>query len=761
MIWFRVVTDAATQLDGAAGASEHPRPAGVARWPGLGQRLSRLLGLVLIAALLPLHRFWSADLMLVALVLTVPGLVLTDLFGLPAESIRRFPLYVVPASLLVLIVSGALTDLVGPHLGVNRPLSGQATAIVTLALSFALWLGGIRTRVRAAPRLSDLIRPDILATLLLPALAAAGALLLNNGDGTVVAEVTAFAIPAAVGLLLLRAERLTHTQISAVIFSCALAMSWSFTLRSQGIIGFDISTELEIAKQTHHLGIWHVTHHNDPYGAMLSLTVLPSVLEALTGLSPLLCFKVLYPVFASLLPVAIYLLAAAHVRRRYACAAAMLLLVQDYFFEQLTELARQEVGLLFFAALIAAILDRDLRRGQAYLLTLAMGAGLVVSHYSSDYVAIILMMAAFASALCVDAVRRRLSDFTRKTLVALLVVAAGAAVWYGPVTHSAQNLSSFTTSLQHDGLGLFPSNGGLLHSFLNGTVQTGVTPTRYEHLAVRNYRPRAAYVHPLRQAFEPRFHLRALVSQPVHIRSATATSTLTVFGALFGELMLLGAGIGTVLLVIRRRRETSNLALMGIGTFVMLFFFRFSTTLASAYNQTRVTIQALVVVAVPAALLAQSLDRGWITRLRLRRLVGLAIPLMLAYQNSATTVLTGGVGRLNISQSGPDYNSFYTTPAELAAATWAYGKSHNALLYADRYAQLRLSTAVGADALSQVTPETLDRHAWVYGSSTNVVLGEALGVVASYSAAYQWPNRFLDRYFDTMFSDGESRVYHR
>ncbi len=101
------------------------------------------------------------------------------------------------------------------------------------------------------------------------------------------------------------------------------------------------------------------------------------------------------------------------------------------------------------------------------------------------------------------------------------------------------------------------------------------------------------------------------------------------------------------------------------------------------------------------------------------------------------------------------------TPAELAGADWAAGQSHHKLLYADRYGQLRLYATTGTVALTDVTPETIDRHAWVYGTRTNVVLGRARGQIADFASIYRWPAAFLNRNFNTVYTNGDSTVYHR
>jgi hypothetical protein len=137
------------------------------------------------------------------------------------------------------------------------------------------------------------------------------------------------------------------------------------------------------------------------------------------------------------------------------------------------------------------------------------------------------------------------------------------------------------------------------------------------------------------------------------------------------------------------------------------------------------------------------------------------MPFMFAYGNDTLLLITGGNKLLNLDQAGTDFETFYQYPGEMTAARWVSAESGGKLIYTDRYGQLRLSATSGVAALQQLAPRTLDAHAWVYGTRTNVVLGRARGVVDNYTATYEWPNAFLNAYFDTVFTDGVSKVYHR
>src|ERR1700742_3860002 len=96
-----------------------PRHAGSAPRTGVEGHIAAL---VLIAVLVPLHRWWPAQVLLVPLLLIAPGVILLRALRVPGRIVRSFPVYLPCASLAVLIGSGLAVDLVGPLAGVAEPL---------------------------------------------------------------------------------------------------------------------------------------------------------------------------------------------------------------------------------------------------------------------------------------------------------------------------------------------------------------------------------------------------------------------------------------------------------------------------------------------------------------------------------------------------------------------------------------------------------------------------------------------------------------
>lgn len=723
-------------------------------------RLLPLAGLALMAVLRPLDGVWLIAAVLAGFYLVLPGLLLLRAVGAESSSVRRFPLYVPAASILVLYAGGLLADLLGPLIGLARPLHGDATALTGLVVCVGLWLTGLRHPSSVRLPWSRLLRlSNVPLVLPLPCLAAAGALLLNNTGDSALAAVTAVLLPIVLFACVLRGERLSRTSTALIIFSLALAAEWAFSLRSHEIFGYDISTEVGLAQRVHSAGIWHLKNVGNAYGAMLSLTVLPSTLLSATGISPLILMKVVYPIITALLPVAIFLICGWFARRRAAIMAAGLLLVQYYFFQQLAEVARQEIGLLFFAAIVALLLDFA---GDGRRLTMMglFAAGLVLSHYSSTYFGIIFLGLSLLLWLFLTPWRARRTGVTWLLVTGLVVLGGGAGVYYGPITRSASNISSFVHGIEKGGLKLFPaSKGGLIKAYVSENIGYEVSGAQFERLARATEAPRARYVHPLRQAFERRYTLRSAGVPETPVRLGAVARLLNAFAPAFGELMLLGVGVGALVALFGGDRRRRVGGVFGVSMIVVLLVFRFSATFAAQYNQTRALLQALIVLAIPAAIL---FDRalGWLPR-AVTVSVALALGLMFALQDGATWLAVGGGYPVNLANRGEAYERFYETPAELAGAQWTTDASRRHLVFSDEYGALRFQASSGLFPLQPLTPVTIDGRGWIYGTRTNVRLGRARGSIESRSATYVFPADFLNAYYDTVFNDGDTKVWHR
>ena len=129
----------------------------------------------------------------------------------------------------------------------------------------------------------------------------------------------------------------------------------------------------------------------------------------------------------------------------------------------------------------------------------------------------------------------------------------------------------------------------------------------------------------------------------------------------------------------------------------------------------------------------------------------------------AGAVLGGGTSA-NLANSGAAFEYFEITAPELASAQWVgHAVKPGQVVYADEYGQLPLVAATGIQngLLLDLTPLTLNDHAWVYASRTNVTDGRAFALYNNQFASYVFPANFLIENYDLVYTNGSTEVFHR
>ncbi|MEO3784330.1 hypothetical protein ABGB12_13425 [Actinocorallia sp. B10E7] len=746
---------------------------------GARRSLYRYAGLLVAIDVLVVARdLWAAQILLVPLLLTVPGLLLLRALRIPASAIAAFPLYVPAASLMTLMGSGLAVNLVGPLVGVDAPLRAVPLLIGLQLCLGALLLAGARAPDDTLLDWSGLPSPRWTALLaLVPLVAAMGALRLNTGHDSVLAIVSIVLCLLILTVSTTSADRLTPAQLSVMLFVVALAMMWSFSLRSDLVYGFDIATEYGMSHRTVQAGYWKADNSTDAYGAMLSITLLPAQLHALTGMADVVVLKLVFPAVFAMFPIGVFRLAHRFLPQRWAFLAAAYTLVQGGVFQQLPALARQEIALLMFLALINVVFDDRVSGRQRALLIAVLTPGMIVSHYSTAYLAVAIFGGGVVLQLAVSAVRRRRA----LNLAVLAVFAAGlgsGALWYGLVTQSASNLSTFSSSLSTSGLRLLPNTdgkGNLISGYLKGTETSGIKVKEYSARLEEQYAERT-YVVPFEDAGDREYALydKPMAKPPVLVpmlRGILNTGELYVqqFGNLLG---LLGA-----LILVSKRNSPGAIRVIGllsVPALTLLALFRLSGTFAASYNQGRAQLQAMILLAVPMFWLlhrlpgrlerfARSRDDQFLDRLIRTTAAGALLTIFLNTTGFVGTFFGGGTST-NLTSSGEDHDRFYIQGPELAGAEWMGSRvALKELVYADRYGALRLyaMTQIKDRLITDITPRTLHRTGWIYAGRSNTVDERTRSLVDNRLAVFNFPTAFVQSHYNLVYSNGYSGVYRR
>ena len=653
-----------------------PRHAAV---PARRRLRAHLAALALIALLVPLNRWWPVQLLLVPLLLIAPGVLLLRALRIPGRVVSSFPAYIPCASIVVLFGSGLTVDMVGPLVGLAAPLRAGPLLVGLEVSCLALLAASVNAPPDVEIPCRSLSRPiGLVWPIVLPLAAAAGALRLNSGHGNGVAVIAVCAFVALLVTTAVLSSRFGETLLTAVLYFAALAMIWSDSLRGDPLYGFDIATEYQRLQQTILTGIWHTAHPNDAYGAMLSVTVMPTELHALSGIPGLLVFKVVYPVIYALFPVAIFGLTSRILSRRWAFVAAAFTIGQ-YAFPEMAGFARQEIALVFFAALVAAMLETRIKRRSQWALVALLGLAMVVSHYSTTYVAFTVIGLTLPLQWAVSWFRE-VPRVTGAVVVGFIAVFAGAIIWYVPITQSDSHVVDVVQTVDTQGLNLLPNRapgGSLLSAYLQGNTRTPTQAGQYQQEVYTYYKVNKPYITPLPDAHRPQYALRnSTVPEPA-VKWHLGYDTLTLGLLIFEQLANILAVIGALFMVLRRKVPViaRQVGLLALATTLLLTVLRFSGTLAVAYGQERAQLQGLVLLAVSSCWCLQAF--AGIRKARQNAVIRVTAACMAVIFVNTTYLVSavlGGQTSVNLANSGPAFEYFYTTAPEIASARWLRGR---------------------------------------------------------------------------------------
>jgi len=367
-------------------------------------------------------------------------------------------------NLLGLMVGGLAINQLLPHIGIAQPL-GEIPVIITVDVGL-LGLGAWSWRRHplqyrlSMPTLGRRDRTVLILGSCITGMAVVGAVRLNNGAGGGVTLLMLVLAVVQLGLVLVWRQHLNEGVILAAIFLLSLSMLFMTSLRGWYTTGHDVQQEYFVFELTKNHASWDMARFSSPYNASLSITILPTVIWQWARLSDPYIYKVIFQMLFALCPVLVYLLA-----RRLASVALSVLATIYFvsfvtFFQDMPMLNRQEIAFLFLACILLVLFNDTLSLGRRRLWFCVLGIGMVLSHYSTTYVAIGVFMLTWAAGVAIKPVLAELDTFApgfanrtrpvvdqpRKrralTLAPLALLVLASAAWVGPLTHTEQGVGA-------------------------------------------------------------------------------------------------------------------------------------------------------------------------------------------------------------------------------------------------------------------------------------------------------------------------------
>jgi uncharacterized membrane protein len=346
-----------------------------------------LIGLDLVNIQIPILRQFISFIFLTF----IPGILILRILKIHDRGNAETVLYSVGLSIGSLMLIGLFMNTVYPFFGISKPIS-LFNLIITINF-FVLLLcifSYLRDKNFLKPsfiQVEGMLSPSVLFLCLLPFFSIFGTYLLN-GYGNNTLQMALLVIIAILPLITLK--WIPKRFYSLVIFVVSLSLLFHTSLVSWYVWGADLSSELITANYVLKNALWYPSIEGD-YNAMLSVVLLSPIYSILSNLSLIWCFKIIYPVIFSLVPVGLFVVYNKLTNNKIAFLACIFFISVNAFFTTLPATARQEVGELFLVLILMMVVDEKISADSKSILLVLFGFSLVFSHYGLSFILLLII----------------------------------------------------------------------------------------------------------------------------------------------------------------------------------------------------------------------------------------------------------------------------------------------------------------------------------------------------------------------------------
>ncbi len=362
----------------------------------------------------------------------VPGYLLCLLSGIRVYGPLENFLYAAGLSIVFDILFGLGINTILPRFGDISPLSPInlqiSYSVIMLLLAAGIFVTG-RAPAITLPRL-DFSRREklfLIFGMLILVCSEVGMYLLNAGSTNSVLIIAILLIPVLLLLLICYQDDSLDRIYPIILVLISASLMMIVSLRSNYILGDDINEEYYLFFSTQAHSIWFP----DPtllLNSALSISILPTVFKNFIFTDPQLLYKLLFPLLSLLTPLIIYTIVRKYFSGILALLASCFYIFQR-FFVGISLNPRTSVAIIFFALAIMVLCNKELTNAKKYALLILFITGGVLSHYTSSFAFLFLLILAYIIDLVLSGTKNR--ERNRLINIPLIVFFMGIIFfWY-------------------------------------------------------------------------------------------------------------------------------------------------------------------------------------------------------------------------------------------------------------------------------------------------------------------------------------------
>lgn len=731
----------------------------------------------------------------------IPGLLIMLIMKIEVK-FWEYLVYTIGVSIAFLLFAGLFVNIVLPLIGIDKPLS-----LNPLLFSFNLFIlilliiaykrnEKISLKIRL-PILNRIDKVFLTIPMIFPLLSILGVFILNNKGPNYLTMAMLGGIAIYVFFVIVLRDKFNKNIYPFAILMICISLLLMFSMRSKHILGWDIHLEYLMFQLTKEHSHWSMSNFpGNAYNACLSITILPTIFSRFLTINDEYIFKLVAPFIFSTTSVCIYLFLKRFSNRILAFIAIFFFVSQPRFISEIPALVRQQFSLLFFSLSLLVLFNKKASIMLKRILFIIFGFSMIVSHYSTTYIALILFT--FVYFLCfifrkIRNIKPFFRSFKKLNLskngkklgtqiycirgFLLIILISFTFFWSAIYTKTTDNLVDFTYTTINNMGEIFNQDMKSMSAIL-ALLPTGSQESSYyeKTMLIQNYIQDKTFEYQnqpeIKTYSEEKYS--DYIAKPVFIKYSPAIN-FTVWKIflylkiIIKSLVILFFLIGTIYLlfinvVIHKTKEVEY-ALLSLGCVFLIIIILFLPYVSIGYSVERLYQQALVVLSLPAVFGAIILFKYFKSSIKMILVAAIFCLFFLIYSSFIPYFIGGepiGDGDLiQLGDFGTTYEQHYVHEAEIKSAQWL-SKNYNSrnLVYADELASLKLlSFGRIKEVKYDILPSTLDENAYVYLSYANVNKNMESNRYKGSIINYSFPMKFINENKNLIYNNGGSELF--
>jgi len=628
-----------------------------------------------------------------------------------------------------------------------------------------------------------------------------GAIRLNNNGDNTITLIMLFLVALIIGIVTFLHKRIHENTLQLSIYLISLSLLFMNSLRSWYLSGSDIHEEYFVFLLTKAHNLWNYSDFPDPYNTCLSINLFPTLLNNFMTINNIYIYKIIFQIIFAICPVIIY-----NLSKKYTTGIIAFFSVFYFLsfptFNDLPSYNRQEIALIFFSLSVLTLFDKNNKQILKIALFSIFGFCIVLSHYSTAYLAIIFFVLGYISIKIlriqfIEIIKTWLFSFFKLTtsninkfnifinnkikisFISILLVIFFSIFWNNIINKNASdNLNNFVnlvlTDIRNSSPGMDKSNdvGFSIFNFGNnnksGTnllenyIQQSMSLAKVESNS-KIYYPKNIYdqypLFPKNPDLLPSTIIGKFLEN-LHISPYFINFTVRQLSARFLQIIII---IGIISFFLNRKQkkiidiEFLMLSLASLCIITLILYVPYATI---EYSLNRTFQQFLIVLSLFAALGSVFILQRFGDRISIYFGGGLIISLFLLLSGFIPQIIGSYEPVVSLNNAGYYYQSFYDHKEDIYAIPWMKNNiSKKYIIQSDDRGELKMLAYGGIDAINQIIPATIRKDSYVYIGETVPSTGEITTWFQGNELFFAYPLNFLNNTKNLIYNNGGSYVY--